>query len=231
MFGFNRFFKKHPAVTIFSVWMFLIYLVFYANFWNWEGDWTWGPRYLMPAFPFMALWAAPLLDSFRQLTPDSSILEPGPARTRLFFNSMLVLGIIINLLGSIVEFNYYFYVSRAPDVGQDWRFVPELSPIRGQVYLIASAASRTVGGSSLEMDYLAWDSERVHALTRTIKLSPYDQFDFWWLRSANPAEGASNAWGGLAIAVVIGLLLGGLTYWCWRKLRHARGVIAEFEGM
>jgi len=215
-FGLRQFWQRQRAEAVFGLVLFLTYLIFYSLFWNWEGDWTWGPRYLMPTFPFVILWAAPLLEQ-----PQKWV--------RYAFNLLLTLGILVNVFGTLVEFNYYFYVSRAPEVGQDWRYIPELSPLRGQVYLSLSATTRAVSGNSLRMDYLAWDSERTRAIKQYINMYPYDKFDFWWLRSVNPTDEGSNGLSGLPIALVLGLIFGGLVWWCWRRMFQVRDIIADLS--
>ncbi len=215
-FGLRQFWQRWRAEAIFGLALFLTYLIFYSLFWNWEGDWTWGPRYLMPTFPFIILWAAPLLEQSHKWV-------------RYAFNLLLTLGILVNVFGTLVEFNYYFYVFRAPEVGQDWRYIPELSPLRGQVYLSLSATTRAVSGNSLRMDYLGWDSERTRALKQYINMYPYDKFDFWWLRSLNPTDEGSNGLSGLPIALVLGLVFGGVVWWCWRRMFQVRDIIAELS--
>ncbi len=36
--------------------------VFYCRWWAWEGGWCWGPRFLLPALPWVLLAVAPVLD-------------------------------------------------------------------------------------------------------------------------------------------------------------------------
>ena len=40
------------------------FLVFIASFYSWDGGWTPGPRYLLPAFPFAFVLTAPMLKKF-----------------------------------------------------------------------------------------------------------------------------------------------------------------------
>ncbi|MEI7554806.1 DUF2079 domain-containing protein [Candidatus Chlorohelix sp.] len=215
LFGLKPFWQKQRIEAVFGLSLFLCYLIFHALFWNWEGDWTWGSRYLYPALPFLFLFALPLLQN-----PSKPIQQ--------FFKLLLVAGILVNITGSLVEFNYYFYVSRAANAEPDWRFVPELSPLRGQVFLAASALSRATGGASLQMDYTGWDAERVHAITKIIELTPYDKFDLWWLRFANP-EGNANGWGGLLFGGLTGTILLGILWVIWQKLKIQRDIVAASE--
>ncbi|NWJ47893.1 MAG: hypothetical protein HXX08_18725 [Chloroflexi bacterium] len=215
LFGLKPFWQRQKTEAVFGLSLFTTYLIFYALFWNWEGDWTWGSRYLYPALPFLFLFALPLLQNRSK-------------PMRWFFKLVLVTGILVNIAGSLVEFNYYFYVSGAANAEPDWRFVPELSPLRGQVFLAASAFSRTAGGASLQMDYTGWDAERVHAVTKKIELAPYDKFDLWWLRFANP-EGATNGWMGLIVGGLIGIILVIIIWNSWQRLKIQRDIVAAIE--
>ncbi len=208
LFGLPQFREKVAFPAFFGIALALTYLLFYSLFWNWEGDWTWGPRYLLPIFPFVAMWAAPLLQNFGKF-----------ARHGFFLG--LSLAALINLLGMLIQFDQYFLANYNAGVNQDWRFVPELSPIRGQFYLVTSAVSRLFGGPSLTMDYLAWDSVRVQAIRAIIPLQNYDDFDLWWLRPANT--------GNWLTALIAGGFFVALIFFAARRLLRFYSVLKEFE--
>ncbi len=213
LFGLRSFFsfskKSLRAETLFILILVAVYLLFYSFFWNWEGDWTWGPRYLMPAIPFVGLWAAPLFEKF------------SPLRRQGFYLSICA-ALVVNALGIFTMFDQYLLASYKSGVNQDWRFIPELSPLRGQVYMLASAMSQALGRPSLTIDYLAWDPVRVTALKAIIPLQGYDEFDVWWLRPANT--------GNWLIALVAGAFFAGLLWFAWRRFYRTYKILKEFEG-
>lgn len=50
-----RFFKRSPALAISGLSLFVIYILGFGKLVHWGGDWAWGPRYLLPAIPLLAL--------------------------------------------------------------------------------------------------------------------------------------------------------------------------------
>ncbi|MEI6043778.1 MAG: hypothetical protein WCS37_05245, partial [Chloroflexota bacterium] len=211
MFGLRLFFKEkeQKAETLFILALCVTYLLFYSFFWNWEGDWTWGPRYLLPVFPFLILFSAPLFEKF------------GVGRRQGFYLSICA-ALAVNALGVFTHFDRYLLANYHAGVNQDWRFVPELSPLRGQFYLLASAVSQALGQPALTMDYLAWDPVRVAAIRAIIPLKDYSEFDLWWLRPAN-----SGNW---LVALIMGLLFAGLLWQAWRHFYRSYRMVKEFEG-
>jgi len=210
VFGLRPYFKRgdNRLELGFGLVLFFTYLLFYAFFWNWEGDWTWGARYLLPTFPFVLLATVPLFEDLSRAT-------------RRGFYACICSALLVNALGLLIQFDQYFLASYNAGVNQDWRFIPELSPLRGQFYVIASACSRVFGGPSLTIDYLQWDAVRVQAVRGVIPLQGYDDFDLWWLRSANT--------GNWLVALIVGSLLAVLLWLAWRRFYRAYRRVKEFE--
>jgi hypothetical protein len=61
-FALKTFYKKHPALALSFVSLILCYLLFYASYLFWHGDWAWGPRYIFVLTPFFIIPIATLLD-------------------------------------------------------------------------------------------------------------------------------------------------------------------------
>lgn len=69
----------------------------YANWWSWHGGVVWGPRFLLPIMPLLALCLAPLLER---------AYESWPVRAAL--NVLATLSILIQVLGVLLS-PYPFY--------------------------------------------------------------------------------------------------------------------------
>ena len=84
----------------------LVYLLVYGSKGVWHGG-GWGPRYLVPALPFLALWALPVWDA---------VLRPGRGRGTVALRAaaavLVVVGVGVQLLG--VAKQVTFPASAAP---------------------------------------------------------------------------------------------------------------------
>jgi hypothetical protein len=210
LFGVGEFYRqaKLRAEFLFSLALTLTYLLFFSLFWNWDGDWTWGPRYLLPTFPFMVLWAAPLFQKFGRIARHGFYLSICGA-------------LAANGLGILAQFDQYFQASYDLGVNRDWRFIPELSPLRAQLYMLASAVSRALGRPALTLDFIDWETEREHAIRRIIPLDGYDFFDIWWLRPLSS--------GGWIITLLMSLFFGWLVWLAWKRFYQTYQTVKEFE--
>jgi len=65
-FRFPRFAREHLPEAVLCATCFLIYLLFFAKFYDPHGGWVAGPRYLLPTLPFLAVAASPALESLQQ---------------------------------------------------------------------------------------------------------------------------------------------------------------------
>ena len=139
--------KGYRIELIFLISVFALQIILTAKWWAWEGGLSWGPRLLMPILPLIAIGAGMLLElSKRAMAP---------------FVACTVAGVTINLLGVLIYFTAWPYVveiqgKRIPlDIrgrpareyierdGRKWFgpwiatfYLPELSPIRGHVWLL-----------------------------------------------------------------------------------------------
>ncbi|HEX2034338.1 MAG TPA: hypothetical protein VHS99_09145, partial [Chloroflexota bacterium] len=104
--GLPFFLARHRAGALVIVAAPLVYLVVYGSKGVWHGG-GWGPRYLVPALPFMAAWSLPLL---------ARVLQAGrPSRTswlRLGAAGLLLAGVGVQLLGVAKHPNRYMVMFR-----------------------------------------------------------------------------------------------------------------------
>jgi hypothetical protein len=63
---FPQFMRKHPPEAVLCGALFLINFIFYAKFYAWYGGWAGGPRYLLPALPFVIMAIAPILEAIQR---------------------------------------------------------------------------------------------------------------------------------------------------------------------
>jgi hypothetical protein len=106
---------------------------------HWEGEWAWGPRYLVPIIPLMMLPAMPWLQG---------ALARGHARLRrLATAGTLGLGVAVQLIGMAMPFwEYTEFVSTRFPLAHGYEaegrlfplttFVPQYSPLIGHVWAL-----------------------------------------------------------------------------------------------
>lgn len=87
--------KVHRRLAVTSALMVLGHLVLYGTWYGWHGGHAWGPRFLVPALPFLALGSGPLLG--------------GWAERGLVFKAITVtlpgLSLIVQAAGFLTDFN------------------------------------------------------------------------------------------------------------------------------
>jgi hypothetical protein len=113
--------------------VFLIELLYFARWWAWHGDWSWGPRYLVVTLPFVMLGWVPLLARWPRTTWPVKGLASGLA----------VGGFVVALLGVGVDYGAYYSVvgnqlGLGVDVGHA-RLQPEFSPVLGHAWLLQAS--------------------------------------------------------------------------------------------
>lgn len=92
--------RRDRALTAVALGTALIYVLFYGKWYMWHGGFAWGPRFLVPILPLLALLAAPLFDRGRA-RPDA----PGWHRwAPAGFVVLGLLGLAVNLIGVAWDF-------------------------------------------------------------------------------------------------------------------------------
>jgi len=64
VFGAVWFWRRERLVFIFALALSAIYVLIYGKWYMWHGGYSWGPRFLVPIVPFLALLAGPALDAW-----------------------------------------------------------------------------------------------------------------------------------------------------------------------
>lgn len=92
-----RLWRERRGLAVFTLAMLLTPLVFYASWWTWHGGWSWGPRFLVPALPFLMLPIGFVL---------SRTVIPRPLLALILVGWLA--GVLVNITGVTVDFNPYF---------------------------------------------------------------------------------------------------------------------------
>jgi hypothetical protein len=89
LFAWKNFYRQRPAFAKMSILFVGIWLLFHSFYQSWHAGWGWGPRYLLPALPFLLL---PLATLWRSLAG------------RLWSLGIFILGVAIQIPGAFVDF-------------------------------------------------------------------------------------------------------------------------------
>jgi hypothetical protein len=93
--GARPFFRQHRAEALTCLGIIAIHLAFYARLTLWNGDWAWGPRYLLLILPFALLPAAAFVASVR-----------GRPTRRAVVAVVATVGVAVQLLGTLINFGW-----------------------------------------------------------------------------------------------------------------------------
>jgi hypothetical protein len=94
-----KLFKNHRAEILTAAIIAVSLLVPSAMWWSWEGGSSWGPRLLLPALPFLLLWAGAAWGTIKWGKPA--------------FVLLLMIGIGVNLLGVLIHFSAWPWIISA----------------------------------------------------------------------------------------------------------------------
>lgn len=135
-----RLWRERRDLAVFTLAMLLTPLIFYASWWTWHGGWSWGPRFLVPALPFLMLPVGFVLS--RTVIP------------RWFLGLILLgwfVGLLVNIAGATVDFNPYFAAVTQGDYSREaliW-YDPAYSPIIAHWRALLRGESLTWGETAL----------------------------------------------------------------------------------
>ncbi len=110
LWGLRRFAVQHLAEAAFILLLGASTIGLFALYNFWHGDGSWGPRYLIPALPFLLLPALPVLQGNAKQGEATTEQNPPPATfrpSRLLISVIVALGVGVNLLGVLVNFDTY----------------------------------------------------------------------------------------------------------------------------
>ena len=127
----RRFIARRPAEGWLAAGLCLAWLAFYAKWWAWHGDLSWGPRYLVPV-------------TCIALLPLAEALSDLPRRGWSFaglLGFLVLAGVAVQLLGVLVPFDFYFSHVVNKDFSNQYlyHYVPHFSPILGHWQMLALA--------------------------------------------------------------------------------------------
>ena len=123
--------RRHRAEALLAWGIILFHLLLYGKWFMWHGGYAWGPRFMVPAVPFLVIALAPAIER----------TERAPA-WRLALWGLLALSIVIQVVGLSVHFE--LFQNQLLDTGLPLYapitfFDPQYSPLIGQLAFIRSA--------------------------------------------------------------------------------------------
>ncbi len=95
--GAHLFWRQARAVFLFCVAISLLYVLIYGKWYMWHGGYSWGPRFLVPILPFMALLTGPILQRI-------FVQGAGGVLARTGVWALVLLSVAIQWLGLLVPF-------------------------------------------------------------------------------------------------------------------------------
>jgi|GEM_PF-854477 len=206
--------RRQPLVAATAFSAFTLELVYYARWWAWHGDWSWGPRYLYVAVPFLMLgWLAPAL-AWPQLGTVTRALLVAAA------TPVVLAGLWANVLAVAIDYGAYYSVvgnqlGRGIDV-RHARVVPEFSPLRGHAWLLQASLAASIGGYPAPSNPYRSRYPWADAHPELVPEAPERAygFDTWWA-ARRGRDRFLDYWAGI-VAAWLSLALARLTVQLWR---------------
>jgi len=176
LFAVKDFFKKNKSFCVFIILLLLLNLIYYSVTFTRDTLFSWGPRYLFPTLPLMAVFLAEFINKKNTVQRRSTIIFAALA------------GFLIQLPSLIISFSKYLFFVKEKLLLSEYllNYMPELSPIRGAWGLFLSFLHRHLFGSSLNY-YFNPDFRFV--IPKAASLFGYDGIDIWWVNilKVNPS--------------------------------------------
>lgn len=135
------------AETFLFAALFVVHLLLHAGWWSWYGGWSWGPRFLVPALPFLIL---PL-----------GALWPGGIARQIGLIALAIVSVWVQFLGVAVDFNHYMLMIN--DLVK-LLFIPEFSPLVGHLQLLLDGELDLSAGDLLALGVPQFVVHLFHAL-------------------------------------------------------------------
>ncbi|MBF0215752.1 MAG: hypothetical protein HQL30_02030 [Candidatus Omnitrophica bacterium] len=169
IFAVRDIFRKKDKEMIFYLMFFLGVLFFYSNHFRRGSLFSWGPRYLLIAVPFMALVLGGYLSRSKGLAARILITLFSMAGFLAMAPCML-----------INQSKFYFFVKER--LGQEEyliNFVPDLSPISGAWKMFMARVSYLLSGRDVPFMY---DPDYWFAKPIIASMKDYNAFDAWSIK-------------------------------------------------
>jgi hypothetical protein len=209
--------RTRPLIAATAFMVTAIELVYYARWWAWHGDWSWGPRYLYVVVPFLMLgWLAPAL-AWQHMGAIARL-------TMIVVSTPIALaGLWVNILGVAIDYGAYYSVvgnqlGRGIDV-RHARVVPEFSPLFGHAWLLEASLAESVGGypatTNPYRDRYPWAETHPELIPEAPERA-YG-FDIWWA-AGRGRDRFLDYWASVS-AVWLALMFARLSASLWK---HAR---------
>lgn len=93
--GIRRLWRHQRGVALFSALLSIVYIALYGKWYMWHGGYSWGPRFLVPILPFVALYMGAALVGVAQR--NSPILKWA-------VGALALLSLAVQILGSLIPF-------------------------------------------------------------------------------------------------------------------------------
>lgn len=124
VFGVGWFWRRARWIAAVALILFLVYVLLYGKWYMWHGGYSWGPRFLVPMVPFLALLTGPAWD---RIFIEQRWAWPGRAATLL----LVILSLTVQWLGLLVPFSLVqdrlvalVEPLFAPQTFTQWRYSP-----------------------------------------------------------------------------------------------------------
>ena len=228
--GRARFRERHPAEWKLCLGTFALHLLFYAGMQNWDGDWSWGPRYLLPCLPLLMLGALPLC------------AEPPTGWRRMALGAFGAFAMFVQVLGVAVNPSDYVswisghkaelgdFLHQPKKVYIPWHphhFNPDFSPLRGHLHLLRETLAVAAGAAPRPMVIYSsveeHNDEAGHTLEKVMEIPVTPRqlgFDLWVPVLVGLAGGHVAPALGVWIAfMILALLLVRQRRLVWRMVR------------
>ncbi len=194
LFAIKDFARKFRGLLILISCLWLANLFFYAFIFTRGSIFSWGPRYLFPTLPFLALFLAEFIEKSSRFQRKFAVF------------SWAGLGFLIQLPNLIVNISkYIFFVKEKlglPEYLID--FMPELSPIKGAWMLFISFLKRHFFGAG---EVFLYDPDFKFIPSVKASLAGYDIADIWWINIIKVNPAFTTVAIGLAASLVILILI------------------------
>lgn len=215
LFGTLRLWRRDRALTLVIAGSALLYVLVYAKWYLWSGGYAWGPRFLVPIVPLLALLVAPLLEPDARPQPA----PPGGWRGLLWFTGLL--GFLVNGIGVLWDFQLHQQALEATGLPL-FAFESFINPRYAQIPGLARLGWQTPNTIDLVWMVRGFPEQRVLALTLAVALAGAGAGAWAWRRRGGATVLAG---GSLLVVVALWLMLGDLRAFQAPALREALALL------